>query len=40
MKFLMPLKNHRVFGNDSLYELPTDATIGIQYVIATLYDVN
>jgi hypothetical protein len=39
MKFLMPPKNHRVFGNDSLYELLNDASIRIQSVIATLDDV-
>jgi hypothetical protein len=32
MKFLMPPENYRVFGNDSLFELPSDATIGIRFI--------
>ncbi len=40
MKFLMPPKNHCVFGNESLYELPSDAIIGIRSIIATLDDVD
>jgi hypothetical protein len=29
VKFLMPTKDYCVFGNDALFELPNDATIGI-----------
>jgi hypothetical protein len=38
VKFLMPLKNYCVSSNDALFELPNDATIGIQSIIATLND--
>ncbi len=40
MKFLMPPKNHRAFGNDSLYELPNDATTRIQSIITALNGVD
>jgi hypothetical protein len=40
MKFLMPPKSHRTFGNDSLYELPNDATIRIQSIIVALNGVD
>jgi hypothetical protein len=40
VKFLMRLKNHSVFGNDSLYELLSDATTGIQSIIVALDDVD
>jgi hypothetical protein len=29
VKFLMPPKDYYVFGNDALFELPNDATVGI-----------
>ncbi len=40
MKFLMPRKNHSLFGIESLYELPSDATTRIQFVIVALDDVK
>jgi hypothetical protein len=33
VKFLMPPKDYRVFGNDSFFELPSKAAIGIRSVI-------
>jgi hypothetical protein len=40
MKFLMPPKSHRVFNNDSLYELLSDAVTRIQSFIVILNDVD
>ncbi len=40
VKFLMPRKNHSLFGIESLYELPSDATTRIQFVIVALDDVK
>jgi hypothetical protein len=36
VKFLMLPKNYCASGNDALFELLNDATIGIQFTIATL----
>jgi len=40
VKLLMPPKNHCVFGNDSLYELLSDAVTRIRSVIVALNDVD
>ncbi len=36
VKFLMPPRNHRINGNDVVYELPEDILQGINEVIASL----
>ncbi len=36
IKFLMPLNNHRMTGNDFMYELPGDILQGINEVIVVL----
>jgi hypothetical protein len=36
VKFLMPPKNHRVNGNDVVYELPEDVVQSINEVVASL----
>ncbi len=36
VKFLMPLRNHRINGNDVVYELLEDILQGINEVIASL----
>jgi hypothetical protein len=38
LKFLMPLKNYRVNGNDQVYELNEDTMSGIRFVLASLND--
>ncbi len=37
-KFFMPLKAHKVSGNDGVYELTRDTLLGIRLVIASLDD--
>jgi hypothetical protein len=37
-KFLMPPKDHKVSGNDGVYEMSEDTLSGINFVIATLED--
>jgi hypothetical protein len=39
IKFLMPPKNHHVFGNDAVYELPLDAIPCIRETI-TLFGLD
>ncbi len=38
MKFLMPPKDHKVSGNDDVYELTRDTLSSIRSVIASLQD--
>ncbi len=38
MKILMPMKEYCVSGNDSLFKLPSDAIVGIRFVIVALDD--
>ncbi len=38
MKFLMPPKDHKVSGNDGVYELIRDILSGIKSVITYLED--
>ncbi len=38
VNFLMPPKDYHVSSNDAFFELPNDATIGIQSIIVALND--
>jgi hypothetical protein len=38
VKFLMPSKDHKVNGNDSVYELTQDTLSGIKSMITSLED--
>ncbi len=38
VKFLMPPKEHRVGGNDGVYEMSKDTLNGIQFVIVVFDD--
>jgi hypothetical protein len=37
-KFILPLKDHKVNGNDIIYEMNEDTLSGINFIIATLQD--